>query len=228
MKKILFGVFAHPDDEAFGPAGTLLMETKAGTELHLITLTAGEAGVNPDNHENLADIRLAEWRQAGELIGATSMHHLGYTDGKLNNKDHLAITQKIIELVEATIAGRDDVSVEFMSMDLNGVTGHIDHIVAGRSACLAFCRLSDKGLPMKRLRLACLSRDQATRTNTDFCFMEKGRTKDEIGETVDAREYLDDVLAIMHCHHTQRGDANAQIDALGDGVAVNHFIVQEF
>ena len=45
MKRVIFGIFAHPDDEAFGPSGTLLMETKAGTELHLITLTLGEAGI---------------------------------------------------------------------------------------------------------------------------------------------------------------------------------------
>ena len=37
MKKIIFGIFAHPDDEAFGPSGTLLLETRSGTELHLIT-----------------------------------------------------------------------------------------------------------------------------------------------------------------------------------------------
>ena len=228
MKKVIFGIFAHPDDEAFGPAGTLLMETKSGTELHLITLTAGEDGVNPDEHEKLADVRLQEWRKAGKLLGATNMRHLGYQDGMLCNTDHLQITDKIMRIVEETIAGRDDIEIEFMSIDLNGVTGHIDHIVAGRSACLAFCRLASKGLPMSRVRLACVSRDQFTRTNTDFCFMEAGHTPQEINETIDARQYLNEVLEIMRCHETQRKDAEAQIAALGDGVAINHFIVPEF
>lgn len=44
MRKILLGIFAHPDDEALGPVGTLLREVRDGAELHLITLTAGQAG----------------------------------------------------------------------------------------------------------------------------------------------------------------------------------------
>lgn len=227
MQKLLFGIFAHPDDEAFGPAGTLLTETKSGTELHLITLTAGEAGMNPDGVDNLADVRLDEWRAAGKLLGASSQHHLGYYDGTLGNDDHLHIADKIMHIVKTCINGRDDTIIEFISMDLNGVTGHIDHIVAGRSACLAFYRLKATGLPMSRIRLACLSRDQATEFNTDFCYMEAGHPLDEIDETVDARPLIKEIRTIMHCHYTQRSDAQAQIAALGDGIAVNHFIVQE-
>ena len=77
MKKVIFGIFAHPDDEAFGPAGTLIQEVQNGSELHLITITAGEAGSNPDNYDDLGQIRLEEWRRSGELIGATTMTHLG-------------------------------------------------------------------------------------------------------------------------------------------------------
>ncbi|MFZ2494806.1 MAG: PIG-L family deacetylase [Candidatus Saccharimonadales bacterium] len=62
MKKVIFGIFAHPDDEAFGPAGTLIQEVQNGSEVHLITLTAGQAGSNPDNHEDPGAIRLKEWK----------------------------------------------------------------------------------------------------------------------------------------------------------------------
>lgn len=227
MKKIIVGIFAHPDDEAFGPSGTLLMETQAGTELHLITLTAGEAGMNPDNVPDLAEVRLQEWYSAGSLIGAQEMHHLGYTDGTLNNLDHQTITDEIIRITEDILDGRDDVDVEFMSIDLNGVTGHIDHIVAARSACLAFYRLKAKGHPMRRIRLACYPSNGSDQPNTDFVFMEAGRKPDEISETIDARAHAKEVIEIMRCHHTQRSDGENHIAALGDDVALNHFIVLE-
>ncbi len=224
MKKILFGIFAHPDDEAFGPSGTLYMEAQAGTEVHLVTLTAGDAGMNPDNVDDLTATRLAEWRAAGALIGATSLHYLGYHDGTLGNKDHLEITEKIITLVQEIIDERTGVTIEFMSMDLNGVTGHIDHIVAARSACLAFYRLKAHGLPMSRIRLAC---QVGGAMNTDFVFMETGRTPQEISETIDARAHVQQVYDIMRAHYSQRGDGETHIKAHGENVAVNHFITLE-
>lgn len=224
MKKILIGIFAHPDDEAFGPSGTLYMETQAGTELHLITLTAGQAGMNPDNVPDLAAVRLQEWHAAGALIGASEMYHLGYTDGTLCNRDHLTITDEIMRITEDAADGETDVDIEFMSIDLNGVTGHIDHIVAARSACLAFYRLRDKGLPMTRIRLACIP-GHDDHINTDFVFMESGRKPHEISEIIDARDHSERVREIIRCHHTQRSDGDAHITRSGDDVALNHFIV---
>ena len=43
MKKLL-AVFAHPDDEAFGPGGTLAKYAKEGVEIHLLCATRGERG----------------------------------------------------------------------------------------------------------------------------------------------------------------------------------------
>lgn len=227
MQKILFGIFAHPDDEAFGPVATLLKEVAKGTELHLITLTAGENGTNPDNLPNLGDVRLKEWRAAAKLIGTSSMHHLGYIDGTLNNLNHLEITVKIIELVNGIVSGRDDIEIEFMSLDLNGYTGHIDHIVAGRSACLAFYQLRDAGKPMRRIRLACFSRDEIQTLNTSFVFMEPGRTPEEIDETVDGTEFKEKIHEVMRCHHTQRHDYETVTNYKDDKLGINYFIVKD-
>lgn len=136
MQKILFGIFAHPDDEAFCVAATLLQEAQKGTELHLISLTDGNGkhSVNPDNVNNLGIVRLNEWRRAGELIGATRQHHLGYKDGTLSNDNHIEIAQQIEDLVKSVASERPEVEIEFISLSLNGITGHIDHIVASRSA----------------------------------------------------------------------------------------------
>lgn len=226
MKKILFGIFAHPDDEAFGPVATLLKEVDEGTELHLIVLTAGENGTNPDNLPNLGEVRLQEWHAAGQLIGATSMHHLGYIDGTLGNLNHVEITGKVIELVKQTVADRDDVEIEFMSLDLNGYTGHIDHIVAARSACLAFYRLREQGLPMARTRLFCWTRDTQPDTNIDYVYMEQGRTTEEIDQTVDATAYVAKVHDVMRTHATQRNDYEWMVAKRGDLLAINHFIIK--
>ena len=226
MQKILFGIFAHPDDEAFGPVATLLKEVSEGTELHLIVLTAGENGTNPDNLPNLGETRLEEWRAAGALIGASTMHYLGYTDGTLNNIAHLEIAIKLNEIVSKTVDGRDDIEIEFMSLDLDGYTGHIDHIVASRSACLAFYRLREAGMPMTRIRLACLSREEIPEVNTSFVFMEPGKTPSEIDETVDGSEYHDKIHEIMRCHYTQRGDYESVTTYKGDKLGLNYFLIK--
>lgn len=225
MQKILFGIFAHPDDEAFGPVATLLKEVQAGTELHLIVLTGGENGTNPDNLPNLGEVRIQEWRAAGELIGASSLHHFGYIDGTLNNIEHLEITDKVSHLVKDATNNREDIEIEFMSLDLNGYTGHIDHIVAARTACLAFYRLREQQLPMARIRLACLPQSEIPSVNTNFVFMQPGKTPDEIDETVDGREFQARIHEIMQKHHTQRNDYEYVVSAKGDMLGTDYFVV---
>lgn len=227
MKKIIFGIFAHPDDEAIGPAGTLLLETKAGSELHLITLTAGESGMNPDNHADLGSVRLEEWHRAGSLIGATHMHHLGYQDGNLSNKSLLSVAESIEELVRNTLEqADDDVTVEFMAFDLNGLTGHIDHIVASRAACLVFYRMKPYEPRLERVRLFCLPHETHPDPDTNWVYMEPGRAKSEIGVTVDARELRDEIVGIVRTHHTQRSDGERHIENSGDTLGLEHFVVK--
>lgn len=227
MHKIIFGIFAHPDDEAFGPAATLIKEVRDGAELHLIMLTAGENGQNPDNVPNLGEVRMQEWRRAGEIIGAKSMNHLGYEDGTLCNKDHQEIAGKLEELVKNTLNGRADVEIELIALDLNGFTGHIDHIVASRSACLTFYRLRDAGLPMKRVRLYCWPESRQPKPDTGFVLMERGRKASEIDEIVEAQDYLVEINQVMDAHHTQRQDCEWIKSKCGDDIAVNHFMVKD-
>lgn len=227
MKKIIFGIFAHPDDEAFGPSGTLLMETQSGTELHLITLTVGDAGTNPDNHSDLGDVRLSEWQTAGQLMGASSMHFLGYCDGQLNNETMIEAGQKIVELVTEVIKSAEkDTVIEFMTSDLNGISGHIDHIVAARAACWAFYRLKANDKRLTRIRLTCVPHEMLPAANTNWLYMEPGRVKEEIGEVVDARHLHDEIVAIMRTHHTQRGDGEGHIERRGDGLGMNYFTIK--
>jgi len=224
VKKLLFGIFAHPDDEAFGPGGALIKAVHDGTELHLITLTLGQNGTNPDNAPDLGAVRREEWLKSGQMMGATSQHELGYTDGRLSNIDMLEIAEKIQHIVRVTITDQD-VEIEFMGFDLNGLTGHIDHIVATRALCLAFYRLKQDDDRFIRIRLFCLPQEQNPTVNTDWIYMEAGRTPEQIDEIIDAREYHDQIIEIKHVHHSQRGDAETKIHALGRDIGINHFMI---
>lgn len=227
MKKIIFAIFAHPDDESFGPSGTLLLESHAGAEVHLITLTCGDSGMNPDNCEDLGKVRLAEWRAAGKLIGVHAMHYLGYSDGQLCNRTMIEVSQRITDLISDIIVDQpDDIEIEFMSNDLNGITGHIDHIVAARAACFVFYTLKERDTRVNRLRLACITRGELPDVNLDWLYMEPGRTNEEVDETIDASHVREELKAIIRAHHTQRSDGEAHIKKRADRLGVDSFIVK--
>lgn len=227
MKKLIFGVFAHPDDEAFGPAATLLKETKAGSELHLILLTAGEAGMNPDNDANLSHKRLKEWHDAAALLGATGTHYLGYKDGHLNNRSLIKIADQIQEIVLKTAKNAPiNTEIEFITFDFSGISGHIDHIVATRAACLVFYRIKPNDSRFTKIRLFCLPKTLYPDPNTDWLYMESGRNLEDIDEVVDARDLKNEILAIMRTHSSQAADCERYLKDQGEHLGINEFIVK--
>jgi LmbE family N-acetylglucosaminyl deacetylase len=227
MKKIIFGIFAHPDDEAFGPAATLLHKTKHGAELHLICLTAGESGVNPDNHGDLGAVRLHEWRTAGALMGATSMHHLGYTDGRLCNNDFHEIAGEITKIINDTLNERTDrPEIEIMSTDFNGITGHIDHIVAARVAAYVFYQQREFDRNMTQMLLSCVPKSEVPKPNTEWLYMDAGRDE-TVCQKVSYPELHHQVMEIMRTHRSQRNDGETHIKRRGLELATNYFMILE-
>ena len=209
MKKIIFGIFAHPDDEAIGPAGTLLHETHGGAD-------------------DLGEVRQKEWERSGQLLGAKSMHYLGYKDGHLDNTVMIEAAERIMEIVRDTLTDApQDTDVEFVAFDLNGLTGHIDHIVASRAACLAFYRLKEADKRFKRILLNSVPYRDWPTDNTNWIYMERGRRDDEVDEIVDARHLHGQLLEIVRAHHSQRGDGETHIKNRGQDLGLNYFIVKD-
>lgn len=227
MQKIVIGLFAHPDDEAFGVSPTLIKEIAEGAEVHLITLTAGENGTNPDRHPELGALRLEEWRRSGDLIGLAQMHHFGYEDGTLSNQLLLPIAERVKEIVRPLLAS-SSLPIEFMSFDMNGISGHIDHIVASRAAALVFYQLkAEYPDRLTRLRLRCLPEQFAPTSTIDWIYMDKGRSEVEINEIINACEYHEKILEVIRCHHSQRSDGEGHIARSGNQLGMNYFIVKE-
>ncbi|HSN08299.1 MAG TPA: PIG-L family deacetylase [Hanamia sp.] len=69
MKNVI-AIAAHPDDIELTMAGTLLLLKKAGYEIHYLNLSGGDCGSMEYTAENLRKIRLAEAKNAAEILGA--------------------------------------------------------------------------------------------------------------------------------------------------------------
>ena len=216
MKKILIGIFAHPDDEGFGPSGSLYKAAQSDTDVHLLLVTDGGGGQNFDNVEDLAATRVKEWQESGSLIGATSLHRLGYEDGTLCNQVYPELADKVLELIQAilhTYSG--DVELSMLTLDPNGLTGHIDHIVVSNVATLVFERLK-QGTPahleLGELRYYCVCKDFAPTVRSEWIYSPAGHEEREFDEIVDISDVYPKKVEIMHAHKSQTTDLNNLLD----------------
>ena len=123
-KKILC-VFAHPDDESFGPGGTLAKYSKEGVHIEILCATRGEAGKNStkENIENiLAETRAKEIIKASKVLGVKKIEFLDYRDGELCNNKYHEIAEKVTYKVKQF---KPDAIITFEPL---GVSGHLDHV----------------------------------------------------------------------------------------------------
>ena len=135
MRKLLC-VTAHPDDEAGAFGGTLLLYRERGVETYVLCLTAGTAARNRGSarsNEELAELRRAEFAASCRLLGVLQGEVLDYADGGLDRAD-LYLAARDITLRIRQI--RPQVLLTFGAD--GGLTGHIDHAMAGIFATAAF------------------------------------------------------------------------------------------
>ncbi len=101
QKKTIMFIYAHPDDETFGAAGTIYKHSLIDdVRIHVVSATRGEAGKMGDppltTRENLGQFREAEMRAAAEILNIDQISYLDFIDATL---DKLSETEEE-ELVE--------------------------------------------------------------------------------------------------------------------------------
>ncbi|MCJ7513153.1 MAG: PIG-L family deacetylase [Anaerolineales bacterium] len=149
----LLAVFAHPDDESFGPGGTLALYAQRGVEVHLICATRGEVGAAPAEllapHADIASLRESELRCAAGHLGLAGVHFLGYRDsgmpGSADNRHPQALAAAPLEEVAHRLVWwfrrlRPQVVITF---DPIGGYRHPDHIAIHRATIQAFDQAGD-------------------------------------------------------------------------------------
>jgi LmbE family N-acetylglucosaminyl deacetylase len=148
-RRVLLGVFAHPDDESFGPGGTLARYGAEGAAVHVIIATDGIAGSVEDpahlqTHETLAQVRSTELANAAVALGVTSIWSLPYRDsgmrGTADNDHPDALNQQPLETLVSQVREyierlQPDVII---THDPFGGYGHPDHVRCCDAVTTAF------------------------------------------------------------------------------------------
>lgn len=196
--KTIVGVFAHPDDETFGPSGTLA-KLAAKNDVYIITATSGEQGENHRTRKSkrtIAEIRRDELRCAAKIIGVKKVYFLGFADGTLSNNLYHEIAAKIEDRLKKL---KPEILI---TMDKNGVSGHIDHITISMVTTFVFRKLSF----IKEIWYHAMPKERAAERKDYFIYFPPGYEKSEIDKIVDVADVWDTKVAAMREHKSQAKD----------------------
>ncbi|HZP89476.1 MAG TPA: PIG-L family deacetylase [Actinomycetota bacterium] len=215
MTRRLAAVFAHPDDDTYGIAGTVALHRHEDLALTVVLATSGEAGRIFDDslaaRETLGAVREAEDRASWAEIGVEpDLRLLRHPDGGLAGMDRAELVAEVEAILHEV---RPDVVVTFGP---EGVTGHEDHIAIGAATTEAFHRVRSLATDGPRrllhvaLRQSRLDRfDQWLRArgmdplDPTQPFVPRGVPDADVGVVVDCSSVYERKLEALRRHRTQ-------------------------
>lgn len=204
MKKSILCVIAHPDDEAFGPSGTLALLSKKH-DVHILCVTDGASDVRfHPMGETLAAIRSKELHRSANVIGAKSVHFLGYKDGSLCNNLYHEIAEKIDELCEK-------LNIRLLiTQEPQGVSGHLDHVAVSMITTFVYERRPS----IKAVWYYCITKEVRASIPTYFIHFPDGYDRKEIDLVVDISGVIPQKIVAIKCHASQSKDVDRILDRM--------------
>jgi LmbE family N-acetylglucosaminyl deacetylase len=231
-------VFAHPDDDTYGVAGSLALHANDELQLTVIMATSGGAGRIADpslaTRETLGRVREAEdvasWRALGFDPDVRFLRH---PDGGLARIPREQLVLEVRDLLEETAP---EVVVTFGP---DGITGHEDHVAIGAVATEAFqaTRTSSGGRAFSRLLHNVVPQSSLDRLNELFRerglepmdptqpFMPRGVPDRTIGVRVDCSSVYERKLEAIRCHKTQAELEDVPFDLWPEMLSTETFAV---
>lgn len=197
-KPVLLFVFAHPDDDAFGPSGSLIKLSRQ-FDIYFLCATRGESGQGHAVGQglDLATVREGEVRESAKVIGARGVYFLGFRDGDLSNNLYHALAERIQGYIDRL---QPEV---LLTWEPRGVSGHIDHIVVSMVCHYLFERCEG----IRQLMLYCLSQYQTDQfLEGYFIYRPPGYRPEEIDLIFDTSDVWDRKMRAMQCHRSQVAD----------------------
>lgn len=191
-------MIAHPDDEAFGPSGTLALLAREH-DVHVVCVTDGAS--DPRFHKiggkKLSVLRLEELQASANVLGVKDVHLLHYQDGSLSNNLYHEIAGKITELVKKYQPSL------LITTELRGVSGHLDHVAV--SMITSFVYRENKNIDA--IWYNCISSKSSSFMKNYFVYFPDGFERNQVDMIVDIKKVFFKKVAAARCHKTQIKDA---------------------
>lgn len=216
--RTLMLVVAHPDDDAYGLAGTVALHADDPEfRFVLVHATDGAAGDIapgfPATRETLGGIRREECNRAWRALGREPDRHdwLDYDDGAVAD---VAVDELVAKLAAIM---RQEVPDVVATFGPDGITGHPDHIAIGAAADAAFhlvraeTELGFRRLVHGALRESTFQRWSNSRAAAGLgawdptrVYHLRGVPDDTIGVEVDTSSVAHRIVAGLKEHRSQR------------------------
>ena len=205
--RTVLGIFAHPDDETFGPGATLARLAAEGHRVHLLTATRGEAGTIGISaslgRQELAVIREAELVAACAALGIHSPEILTLPDYGLFRLDEETLLRPFVRKIRSV---RPDIIMSFHS---DGISGHLDHRTVATRAHRAFDVAADPAVwpylgssfAVQRFWAYSIPESRARRVTTRKLY---AVPDDSVDATLDVRAYVNAKRAAVAAHASQK------------------------
>lgn len=196
MKPHVLVVYPHPDDETFGPGGTIALHAQAGTPITYLCGTLGEMGRNMGspitaNRETLPQLRKRELQEACSVFGITDLRMMGYHDKTVEFEDRHALVDRIYEAIM-------EIQPTAVYTYYPGHAVHPDHEAMAEATVQALLRIA----PQQRPVLYC----QAISNN-------RLQALGEPDITVNISSVADVKLKAIKAHYTQSAKMVVRIEA---------------
>jgi LmbE family N-acetylglucosaminyl deacetylase len=215
MKPVLC-IFAHPDDEAFGPAGTIAQMAEE-RDVYIVCVTNGDAGMNESGQQGeLGSIRRQELRESASVLGVKEVMFLDYIDGTLSNSMYHHIAEKI-----KIIVGEIQPEI-LLTFEPRGMTGHLDHIAVSMITSFVFEKST-----VSELWQYCMDEEQRNAFGDYYIYFPRGYKKEEISKVVAVATVWDKKLEAIHKHQSQKHDIEAFLKQNENISNIENFIIRK-
>ncbi|MGD0328385.1 MAG: PIG-L deacetylase family protein [Minisyncoccia bacterium] len=216
MKPIVC-IFAHPDDEAFGPGGTIAKLART-REVYIICATKGETGGHRGKGEekSMGRIRAKELRRSAKTLGVKRVFFLGFLDGTLCNNLYHHIARKAGNILKKL---KPDT---ILSYEPRGVSGHTDHVTIAMVSSYLFGRLPF----IKKHMQFCVRDTPERRKEKYFIYRPPGYKKSEIDFVSDVRDVWDTKVQAIAQHTSQVYDIKRILKRYKKFPKVENFLVR--
>lgn len=190
----ILAIFAHPDDESYGPGGTLAQATHNGHIVSLLTFTHGESGslgISKNfSATELAIIRCGELRSAAKKLGIQRLQIHNLSDKQLKYApEQLGIDIVINEIKHF----KPDIIITYHE---NTISGHPDHRTVTNWTLRAVKSVQN---PPKLFYFG-LDQEQTLK----FSFLKLiPINNSEVTHRINVEKFMDNKITAIKCHKTQ-------------------------